>query len=485
MQRVGAFASDVLATVVQLIKDALLDWLSREAHGMRGFRLMTVMLGQDPFTGKAVPRSAENLIGGFIALLPGGEETYRKLAEAGVIADAAAQIEGAMARLGISLDLITNTFLGVWQSLSLEDLVNPIAAFARILDRFGEPLGRIIEFAGEVLKVVVTLILKLMNFPSELLGSIISNAMAAIDDIQRDPVGFFVNMIQALKAGFSSFFDKVLGYLMDGLADWLFRGLGALGIAKPPDLSFKSILELVLQVLDVTAEKLWSKLGTQIGEDVVQKIRNGIGMAGEAFDFVTDVQQNGVAAIWKHVEDQLGNLWDTLLGMAKDWIVTTIVEKAVAKVLSMLDPTGIMAVVNSAIAFFKAVQSVIEYVREILGIVNDYVGTLAAVAAGNIAAGAAKIEQGLANAVPVAIGFLANQAGLGNVPEKLDRAHRRPPRAHRPGPGLAVRSRRCAWAGRHWPRSAAATPTSPRQRPRRTTPVPGRRSGSAPPPRPT
>jgi hypothetical protein len=105
--------------------------------------------------------------------------------------------------------------------------------------------------------------------------------------------------------------------------------------------------------------------------------------------------------------------------MAKDWIVTTIIEKATAKLLSMLDPTGIMAVVNSGIAFFNAVQSVIEYVREILQIVNDYVTTLAAVAAGNISAGAAKVERGLANAIPVAIGFLANQAGLGNVPEKL------------------------------------------------------------------
>jgi hypothetical protein len=419
VQRVGAFASEVVGTVLKLIKDALLDWLSREAAGTRGFRLLTVILGQDPFTGRAVPRTAENLIGGFIALLPGGEETYRKLAEAGVIADAAAQIEGAMSRLGISLDMITGTFLSIWNSLTLEDLLNPIGAFMRVLDKFGEPLGRIVAFAGEVLKVVITLILKLMNFPSELLGSIISNAMAAIEDIQRDPVAFLLNMIAALKAGFVNFLDKVLGYLLSGLADWLFRGLGALGIQKPPDLSFKSILELVLQVLDITVEKLWTKLGKHIGAEVVQKIRAGIGMAGEAFDFIKDIQENGIAAIWKHVESQLGNLWDTLLNMAKDWIVTTIIEKATAKLLSMLDPTGIMAVVNSGIAFFNAVQSVIEYAREILAIVNDYVSTLAAVAAGNIAAGAGKVERGLANAIPVAIGFLANQAGLGNVPEKV------------------------------------------------------------------
>ncbi|WP_433292404.1 eCIS core domain-containing protein [Actinoplanes sp. CA-030573] len=417
--RIGAFASEVLTQVVKLIKDALLDWLSSEAGKLRGYRLMTVILGQDPVTGKAVPRTAENLIGGFIALLPGGEATYQKLAEAGVIAEAAAKIEGAMSRLGISVDMIVGTFRAIWDSLSLEDLVNPLGAFVRILERFGEPLGRIVEFAGEVLKVVVTLILRLMNFPPDLLGSIIDRAMAAIEDIKRDPVAFLMNMLEALKQGFLGFIDRAVGYLLDGLADWIFRGLGKLGIQKPPDLSFRSILTLVLQVLDVTAEKLWKKLGDQIGHDVVDKIRKGLTMAGGAFDFVKDVQENGVAAIWKHVEGQLGNLWDMLLGMVKDWIVQEIVEKATVKLLSMLDPTGIMAVVNSGIAFFKAVQSVIDYVREILMIVNDYVTTLAAIAAGNVTAGAQKVEKGLAAAVPVAIGFLANQVGLGDVPQQL------------------------------------------------------------------
>ncbi|GIE89663.1 eCIS core domain-containing protein [Actinoplanes regularis] len=419
LRQVTAFGTEVIGTVLQLIKDALLGWLSQHAHAVRGFRLLTVVLGENPFTKQDVARTAENLIGGFVALLPGGEQTYQKLAEAGVIAEAGAQVETAMGRLGVTPELIVETFRAVWDSLTLEDLLNPIGAFARVLERFDESLSKIVAFAGEVVKIVIALILKLMDFPSELLGSIIANAMAAIEDIKRDPVAFLLNMIAALKSGFLNFLDKVLGYLLTGLADWLFRGLGALGIKKPPDLSFKSILELVLQVLDITADKLWTKLGKHVGEDVVAKIRAGVAMAGEAFDFVKDVQENGVGAIWTHLESQLGNLWDTLLDMAENWIVTTIIEKATVKLLSMLDPTGIMAVINSSIAFFNAVQSVIEYVREILAIVSDYVSTLAAVAAGNISAGAAKVEKGLAAAVPVAIGFLANQAGLGNVPKKL------------------------------------------------------------------
>ena len=64
----------------------------------------------------------------------------------------------------------------------------------------------------------------------------------------------------------------------------------------------------------------------------------------------------------------------------------------------MLDPTGIMAVVNGFIAFFNAMQSAIEYLRDILEIVDRTSATLAAVAAGNIEPGAAMLEQGLAAA---------------------------------------------------------------------------------------
>src|SRR5690606_4649686 len=45
--------------------------------------------------------------------------------------------------------------------------------------------------------------------------------------------------------------------------------------------------------------------------------------------------------------------------------------------------------------------------------------TLAAIARGEIAPGAAMLERGLADAIPVAIGFLASQVGLGNVPERI------------------------------------------------------------------
>ena len=46
-----------------------------------------------------------------------------------------------------------------------------------------------------------------------------------------------------------------------------------------------------------------------------------------------------------------------------------------------------MAVINGTIAFFNAVQSAIEYLREMLEIVDQYVSTIASVARGDVAPG--------------------------------------------------------------------------------------------------
>jgi hypothetical protein len=58
----------------------------------------------------------------------------------------------------------------------------------------------------------------------------------------------------------------------------------------------------------------------------------------------------GPIAIWEYIVERISNLWDMVLEHIKNWVVTRIVERAVTRLLSMLDPTGIMAVVNSVIA---------------------------------------------------------------------------------------------------------------------------------------
>jgi hypothetical protein len=419
VQGVAAFAFTVIAKVLELVKQALLGLLSEHAHLLPGFHLLTVIIGQNPFTGEPVPLTAENLIRGFITLIPGGEATYDELVQSGVIPAAAARIEAAIASLGLTLELVTSTFLGIWNSFGLDDLLDPIAAFVRVLAAFGEPLWRLAQFVPVVVQVVIELILALMNFPSELLARVIANVSAAIGDITRDPVGFLKNMVEALKAGFLAFFSNIVVHLTQGLVDWLFRGLGKLGITLPTDFSLASILGLVLQVLGLTVESLWEKLTEHLGAEVVGEIQDNLARLTGAWAFLVDVHDRGLVAIWEYVADQLSSLWQTLLGVATEWVMTQIITSGTIKLLSFLDPTFIMSVVNGCIAFFNAVQAAIEYFRDMLELLDLYVGTIAQIAAGNIAPGAQMVEQGLAASVPMAIGFLAYLLGIDDVPDRI------------------------------------------------------------------
>ncbi|MGY1776785.1 DUF4157 domain-containing protein [Geodermatophilus sp. SYSU D00804] len=420
LQRVWDFAGTVASQVIALIKDALLGWLSSFAHELPGFHLLTVVLGRNPFTGEQVPRTAVNVIRGFITLLPGGEAVYERLTETGVVAEAGARIEGALSELGITWEFVLGLFRGIWDAVvSIDALIDPLGVFTQIRNRFGEPVSRLFRFLRVVLGTVFELLLALMDFPTDLIGRIVSNAFLAFEDIQRDPIGFLLNMLAAVRRGLSGFFDNFLTHLTGGLVDWLFRGLRAAGIEPPADLSLSSVLGLVLDVLDVSVERIWEKLGERFGPETIDRIRGAIDQVVGIWSVVRDVSERGVGALWEYLEGRLGDLWDTVLQAATDWIMEQVVGRVVAKLLSMLDPTGIMAVINGFTAFFNAVQSAIEYVRELLQIVDEYVATLASVAAGDIEPGAARVERGLASMIPVAIGFLANQVGLANIGERI------------------------------------------------------------------
>lgn len=419
LQGVWDFATTVAAKVLELIKNALLGWLKTFATDIPGYHLLTVILGKDVFTQEEVPPTPTNLIRGFMSLMPGGERQFQQMQETGVIPQAAQRIEALLSQLGISWPFVQELFLGIWNALTIEDLIAPLAAFARITAQFGEPISRLFAFVVEVVKIVLELILQIMNFPLDIIQRIIANAMQAFEDIQRDPVGFLKNMLAAVKLGFSNFFDNILQHLLSGVTEWLFGQLRDAGIEPPAEITLSSILDLVLQILGISIDRIWEKLGERIGPENVARIRGAIDRLVGIWNFVRDVQERGVAAIWEYIQGQISNLWDMVMEQARNWIVTRIIEQVTVKLLSMLDPTGIMAVVNSFIAFFKAVQSAIEYFRAMLLIVDDYVSTIAAVARGELQPGAARLEQALANAIPVAIGFLANQVGLGRLADKI------------------------------------------------------------------
>ncbi|MDX1670858.1 MAG: DUF4157 domain-containing protein [Balneolaceae bacterium] len=413
------FVWEVGGKILSFIKDALLNRLSNFARNTRGYPLITVILGRDPFTGKKVKRSVENIIKGFFSLMEGGEEKFKKLKESGAIAQTTAWMNNAIEQLGITWEYIKGLFITAWKSLSIHDIAKPFKAFQRIVNLFKPPIKRLFNFVVKVVKKVLEIVLKIMNFPSDLIVSIFQKTAAVIQHIKKDPIGFIKNLLKGVKQGFKQFFANIGKHLMGGLTDWLFGTLEEAGIKPPPDLSLKSILGLVLQIMGVTRDRIFDKIAKKIGREKMQKIRGFMDRLTGIWTFVKDVVQRGPIAIWEYVKERISNIWNMILEQVKSWIMEKIIKKVTTKLLSMLDPTGVMAVINSFIAIYNAIESFIEYFTKMLQMVNRFVDGVAAVARGNIAPAANKLEQSLAKGVPIAIGFLANQVGLSGLGKKI------------------------------------------------------------------
>ena len=420
------FMADTAVIILKFIKEVLMVRLSTWARETRGYFLVTVIIGKDPFTDAVVERNTENIIHGFMSLMEGGEEQFQQMKESGSIARATQRIDAAVERLNMTPAAIVQLFIDLWNSFSINDLVHPIAAFQRIIATFGEPIGRLIAFVVEIVKIVVVVILEIMNFPFDLINNIIAKAMQAFELIKRDPIGFLKNLLRAIKEGFMQFFENILTHLFNGLKEWFLGEVRDAGIPIPTDFTVMGIIKWLLAVLDVTMEKIWKKLEERIGKPKVDKIKRMIdtaervaSAAGEAYQFMKDVQERGFMAVMiDKVKEQLSNVWEMVLDAVKSFVMDQIIKKVTTKLLSMLDPTGIMAVVNSAIALYKAIQSFLKYLREMLQIVNSFVEGTLQIAQGATKKAADFLEGALARGIPIVIGFLANQVGL-NLSERL------------------------------------------------------------------
>ncbi len=421
LQRVWDFASGVALKVLELVKDSLLGWLSDQAKTVRGYSLVKVIIGKDPFTQEVVPRTVPNMIKGFMSLMDGGEEQYAQMVESGAIARITGEIEAAVATLNMTPQSIIQLFTDIWDSMTIDDLIHPIDAFMRIIEKFGEPIGRLIAFVAEIVRIVIMAILEIMNFPFDLIGNIITRALEAIDDIKKDPIGFLKNILRALKQGFVQFFDNIVTHLINGVTGWLMSELKDANIPVLTDFSLKGVIAWIMEVLNISMEKIWEKLAAhpRIGPARVARIRSMINTLEGIWTFIKDVQERGMAAIWDKIQEQLSNLWNTVLDAVKNFVMERIVNRITARLLSMLDPTGIMAVINGAMAFFNAIQSFIKYLREMLEVVNSFVNGVADLARGNVATAADYLERTMGQAMPVVIGFLANQVGLTGIGARI------------------------------------------------------------------
>ncbi len=401
-----SFAGNAAMGILKLIKDAVLRPLAALAEGTKGYDLLKAILGQDPVTGEAVPRTAETLIGGFMKLI-GQEEVWENIKKGKAIARAWAWFQGALSGLMGFVRAIPQKVVATITSLTFQDIVTITGAFTKVVGAFANIAT---EFFSWAFKQVVSLLEILFSVVAPGVMPYIKKAQAAFSTIIKNPVAFVGNLVRAGKRGFELFAGNILTHLKTALIKWITGPLGEAGVYIPQSFSLMEIIKLVLSVLGLTWQNIRSKLVKIIPEPVL------VGLEKTAGILVTLVK-DGPAAAWEQIKTELSELKDQLIGQVTAMITSEVVKAAVTKLVSMLNPAG--AVIQAIMAIYNTVTFFIQKINQIAAVVASFIDSIAAIAAGQVENAAKKVEMTMANGLTVIIAFLAKFAGLGGIPDKI------------------------------------------------------------------
>jgi hypothetical protein len=403
----GLFGLPSLSEAIQSAR----NWFAERVDGIPGYSLLTVIIGYDPVRGRPVARTAINLIRGVCGLIPGGAEKFDQLQQSGVIQRAYDWVMGEIARLGITLELFTNAFRQFLDSVGITDLIRPMSLLQRVISIFTEPIRRITTFAiNAVIKLAEFIFEGVLGPTGAQILAILKRAAGAFQTIIRDPVRFVMNLVNAVKGGIQRFAANIGQHLINGLVGWLLGALQGAGLQLPQRWDARGIISLVLQILGLTYQRIRPRLVRLIGERPVAFLET-------AFDFLVTLVRDGLGAAWQKLLEFAGNIGDMVMQGIRDFVIQTVVQQAIIRLVSLFNPAG--AIIQAILAIYNTIQWFIQRIQQILALVNSVVESIANIAAGNLGGAIAYIEQSMARALPVIISFLAGLLGLGRISDRI------------------------------------------------------------------
>lgn len=259
------------------------------------------------------------------------------------------------------------------------------------------------DAVGDVIDTIKKLKTMLLNT--------LSRAAGAIDKIIKDPIGFLGNLIAGVKQGLQNFVNNIGSHLKKGLMSWLFGEAAKAGIQMPETFDLKGILSLALQLLGISWANLRARAVKMFGEKVVA----GLEKAWEVFQII---QAQGIGGLWEYIKEQLSNLKEMVIDGIKNMVITEVIKAGIQWLIGVLGgPAG--AFIKACKAIYDIIIWFINNGSRLMSLVEAIISSVSAIAAGNVSGAAKFIENSLAQAIPVVIGFLASLLGLGSLSEKI------------------------------------------------------------------
>lgn len=330
---------------------------------------------------------------------------------------------GEKARFGTQLDglqhQVTETRDGLNRNLAnraaqavqeVREEIHALREAAKgLLDRISDSVNSFLE---DPAKFIIEGLLNLLGIAAAAFWGVVNRINQAIDSIAEDPIGFGRNLLEAVGQGFQLFFDNVVSHLLGGFLDWLFSGLGAIGLQVPQDFSLKSVIGFFLDLMGFTWARIRRMLAKHIGEE-------NIALIEKAFELISDLIEKGIDGIVEMIEPflNLQSMLDQVIESAVDFVKDVITTQIGVRILALFNPVG--AILQAVEAIYKVLKWIFENAARIFSLVETVTGGITQIIAGNVGGMASAIEVALARLLVPVIDFVANFAGIGDLPDKV------------------------------------------------------------------
>lgn len=267
-------------------------------------------------------------------------------------------------------------------------------------------------------KASFNFVLRVLNIPEDMLGKVAAKAMAAWDIVSKAPLDFIKNTVRSLGHGFKLLWTNIGTHLEHGIEGWLFGELTDKNIRPPQSWSDpKAIFGFVLDVLGLSMSHVTDLLKKRINPTLVDKVQAWAGKFARAWDWITSVidTSKSVAENTQGLMAKAKDFGKSILTGAVEWIVGKVATELATLAAAASASGGLSEVIDVARRMYKAILTAKRWAGRILQMASDTLDRALDIASGNVTKVGGEFENIMDRAMPVVIGFLADQVGLGGI----------------------------------------------------------------------
>lgn len=262
------------------------------------------------------------------------------------------------------------------------------------------------------------LTLRVFNLPPDLVVTVVQKAEAAWDVVVQKPLDFIKNTVRAIGLGFKGIWGDKIENLKLGLQGWLLGEIKEKSIVVPTNWGEpKQLFEFALSVLGLSVEHVYDLLRKRFPGPAIEKIRGTIGkVAGivswvhQAIDTTKSPRDNALGMV-----NQAKEFGKTILVGVAEWVAAKVAEEVAIMTAAAAASAGLSEIADIARRIYKAMVAAARYARPILDMVDQALDNVMDLAIGAVGKVGLLFEKIMQRAMPVVIGFLAYQVGLGGV----------------------------------------------------------------------